>query len=306
MITVFGSLNVDYVFQVAHLPTPGETVLATDMVMLPGGKGGNQALAAAKAGAEVRMVGAVGEDGLRDIVLTGLQAAGVDTQRVKTSTRSTGTAAINVDNHGENAIVVHSGANYDVSAVQLTCEILQPGSLLLMQMELPLSVMATAVRIAAKAKASIIWNLAPMQPIELDLLQQIDYLIVNEVELTQLVSYLGGDPATDTATQARYAAGKSKARIIVTLGARGCLAINGDQQISVPALPLEPIDTVGAGDAFAGAFSAALASAKSLDQAIVWGCVAGGLACLQTGAQSALPSASQITERVPELTATSN
>ena len=186
MITVFGSLNVDYVFQVAHLPAPGETVLATNMEVLPGGKGGNQALAAAKAGAKVNMVGAVGKDGLGDIAMAGLMAAGVNTSAVTQSLKPTGTAAINVDAAGENAITVSAGANLEATGESLDASQLNPQTTLLLQMEVSMSAMTDLIQQCRAVVANIVWNLAPMQSIELTVLQQVDYLIVNEGELAQL------------------------------------------------------------------------------------------------------------------------
>ena len=156
MITVFGSLNVDYVFQVAQLPAPGETVLAANMEVLPGGKGGNQALAAAKAGAKVHMVGAVGKDGLGDIAMAGLIAAGVDTSAVIQNLKPTGTAAINVDSLGENAITVSSGANLEATGKSLDATQLNSQTILLLQMEV---VCAMAYSRLSPAKSHLVLTL---------------------------------------------------------------------------------------------------------------------------------------------------
>ena len=190
MITVFGSLNVDYIFQVPQLPAPGETVLASNMQVLPGGKGANQAVAAARAGAKVSMVGAVGRDALSKIALAGLLDAGVDTSAVALSTMPTGTAAINVDAQGENAITVSSGANLDARGDSLDEKNLTPRTTVLLQMEIPMNAMADLIQRARAKEARIIWNLAPMQNVDLALLKQVDCLIVNEVELNQLHSEL--------------------------------------------------------------------------------------------------------------------
>ena len=307
MITVFGSLNVDYVFQVAQLPAPGETVLATNMEVLPGGKGGNQALAAAKAGAKVHMVGAVGKDGLGDIAMAGLIAAGVNTSAVTQSLKPTGTAAINVDAAGENAITVSAGANLEATGESLDASQLNPQTTLLLQMEVSMSAMTDLIQQCRAVVANIVWNLAPMQSIELTVLKQVDYLIVNEGELAQLHADLhnssdsGDSASTGAEQQAQDVVALTGQSIVVTLGADGTLAVHENSVLKVPALPISPIDTVGAGDAFTGAFTAAIDAGVSFHQAMRWGSVAGGLACLETGAQSALPTRAQILERLAEL-----
>ena len=307
MITVFGSLNVDYVFQVAQLPAPGETVLATNMEVLPGGKGGNQALAAAKAGAKVNMVGAVGKDGLGDIAMAGLMAAGVNTSAVTQSLKPTGTAAINVDAAGENAITVSAGANLEATGESLDASQLNPQTTLLLQMEVSMSAMTDLIQQCRAVVANIVWNLAPMQRIELTVLQQVDYLIVNEGELAQLHADLhngsdsGDSASTGAEQQAQDVVALTGQSIVVTVGADGTLAVHENSVLRVPALPISPIDTVGAGDAFTGAFTAALDAGETFLQAMRWGNVAGGLACLETGAQSALPTRALILERLAEL-----
>ena len=307
MITVFGSLNVDYVFQVAQLPAPGETVLATNMEVLPGGKGGNQALAAAKAGAKVHMVGAIGKDGLGAIAIAGLMAAGVNTSAVTQSLKPTGTAAINVDAAGENAITVSAGANLEATGESLDASQLNPQTTLLLQMEVSMSAMTDLIQQCRAVVANIVWNLAPMQRIELTVLQQVDYLIVNEGELAQLHADLhngsdsGDSASTGAEQQAQDVVALTGQSIVVTLGADGTLAVHENSVLRVPALPISPIDTVGAGDAFTGAFTAALDAGETFLQAMRWGNVAGGLACLETGAQSALPTRALILERLAEL-----
>ena len=307
MITVFGSLNVDYIFQVLQLPAPGETVLASNMQVLPGGKGANQAVAAARAGAKVRMVGAVGRDGLSEIALAGLLDAGVDTSAVAQSTKPTGTAAINVDAQGENAITVSSGANLDARGDSLDEKNLTPRTTVLLQMEVPMTAMADLVQRAHRKEACIVWNLAPMQSVDLALLKQVDCLIVNEGELNQLHSEFhqtrepNNDSTKDVEQKAWDIFTLTRQSVVVTLGANGTLAIHNNTLLTVPALAISPVDTVGAGDAFTGAFTAALDRGEIFSVALRWGNVAGGLACLETGAQSSLPTAAKIAEHLAAL-----
>ena len=307
MITVFGSLNVDYIFQVPQLPAPGETVLASNMQVLPGGKGANQAVAAARAGAKVCMVGAVGRDGLSEIALAGLLDVGVDTSAVAQSPKPTGTAAINVDAQGENAITVSSGANLDARGDSLNEENLTPRTTLLLQMEAPMTAMADLIQRARKKEACIVWNLAPMQSVDLSLLKQVDCLIVNEGELNQLHSEFHPIPkpnhcsAKDVEQKAWDIFTLTGQSVVVTLGANGTLAVHNNTLLTVPALAISPVDTVGAGDAFTGAFTAALDRGETFLVALRWGNVAGGLACLETGAQSSLPTAAKISEHLAAL-----
>ena len=307
MITVFGSLNVDYIFQVSQLPAPGETVLASNMQVLPGGKGANQAVAAARAGAKVSMVGAVGRDALSKIALAGLLDAGVDTSAVALSTMPTGTAAINVDAQGENAITVSSGANLDASGDSLDEKNLTPRTTVLLQMEVPMTAMADLVQRARKKESRIVWNLAPMQCVDLALLKQVNCLIVNEVELNQLHSEFhqtlgpNNGSAKDVEQKAWDIFTLTRQSVVVTLGAKGTLAVHNNTLLTVPALAISPVDTVGAGDAFTGAFTAALDRGETFPVALRWGSVAGGLACLETGAQSSLPTAAQISEHLAAL-----
>ena len=307
MITVFGSLNVDYIFQVSQLPAPGETVLASNMQVLPGGKGANQAVAAARAGAKVSMVGAVGRDALSKIALAGLLDAGVDTSAVALSTMPTGTAAINVDAQGENAITVSSGANLDASGDSLDEKNLTPRTTVLLQMEVPMTAMADLVQRARKKESCIVWNLAPMQCVDLALLKQVNCLIVNEVELNQLHSEFhqtlgpNNGSAKDVEQKAWDIFTLTRQSVVVTLGAKGTLAVHNNTLLTVPALAISPVDTVGAGDAFTGAFTAALDLGETFPVALRWGNVAGGLACLETGAQSSLPTKAQISEHLAAL-----
>ena len=231
MITVFGSLNVDYIFHVNHLPQPGQTLLASDLAILPGGKGGNQALAAAKAGAEVRMVGATGRDGLGQIALAGLQANGVNTAHVVQVDQATGTASINVDAAGENTIVVFSGANGAVSHTHLDGGGLDDTTILLLQFEVPGAAMERRLLQAAKtAGAKVIWNLAPMGAVTLTLLKNIDYLLVNEGELTELCSALGlsdaGKYGLNNIDRITAVAEQTDQSIVVTLGAQGLFGLS--------------------------------------------------------------------------------
>ncbi|MGF1592145.1 MAG: ribokinase [Kiloniellaceae bacterium] len=294
MITVFGSLNADLVCRVAHLPAPGETVTGPDYTVVPGGKGANQALAAARAGAQVRMVGAVGRDGFREAALSGLKQGGVDLSALTDSDRPTACAFIGVDPRGENQIIVASGANLDARADQLSSLRLGAGDLLLLQMEVPHEENWKAVAIAKAAGAAVVLNLAPTGTVPPEVLRQIDVLIVNETEARQLAAQLGLPETTPEDIGARLAA-DFVAQCIVTLGAEGVAACGTEGSFRLPALQkIEVVDTTAAGDAFVGGFAAARDEGAPLQTALTWGVAAGGLACRSLGAQSSLPGRAEI------------
>ncbi|MFP6748636.1 MAG: ribokinase [Alphaproteobacteria bacterium] len=297
MIIVFGSIGLDIVQSVRHLPRPGETILTTDYVMLPGGKGANQALAAARAGAEVGFVASIGDDDFGRRALFNLERAGIDLSGVAHAARPTACATVAVDSQGENQIVVSSGANLDTAAAQLTA---RPGDLVLQQMEIPATEIWAGIDRAEAIGARAILNAAPFQPIPPAQLAKLDVLIVNEVEAAMLAGDLGLDPA-----HPRRACAQVRDRFnltaVLTLGGQGALAFAPDATLRACALPLRAIDTVGAGDAFVGAFVAAMAAEQSLADCLRWGSVAGGLTCLQPGAQDGIPDLAAILERQGEI-----
>jgi len=293
MITVFGSLNADLVCPVAELPAPGETVTGPAYSVVPGGKGANQALAAARAGAAVRMVGAVGRDAFRDAALSGLKGGGVDISAVKASDRQTACAFIAVGARGENLIIVASGANLDARAEQLSGLDMTRDDLLLLQMEVSPEENWRAVEIAKAAGAGVVLNLAPAGAVPPEVLRHLDFLIVNETEARQLAVQLGLAENDPEAIGAALAADFVD-HCIVTLGAEGVAAFGTSGSYRLPALAVEVVDTTAAGDAFVGGFAAALHQGETREAALTPGVVTGGLACRRLGAQTSLPSRAEI------------
>jgi ribokinase len=286
MILVFGSINVDILVPVPHLPAPGETVLGGDYALLPGGKGANQALAARRAGAQVRLAGAVGADSFADIALAGLGRDGVDTSLVRTAKTPTGCALIMVGEGGENLIAVAPGANRSVHAEQVPDGLLGPRTLLLAQMEVPFAETQKLIRRVRAYGGSCMLNLAPALPIDPALLPELDLLVANDGEAARL----GPEP--------REAARLLRRGLVVTRGAAGAQAYLPDGAlIAVPALPIAPVDTTGAGDTFVGVLAAGLDAGLPLASALRRASAAAGLACLARGAQAAMPVAAAI-ERV--------
>jgi len=294
MITVFGSLNADLVCQVPQLPMPGETVTGPSYTVVAGGKGANQALAAARAGAAVRMLGAVGQDAFAEAALASLREGGVDLSGiVESRSGRTACAFIGVDPAGQNLIIVASGANLETRAEQLHRAGLQPDDLLLLQMEVTHAENWKAVAVAKAAGARVVLNLAPAGAVPPETLRQIDFLVVNETEARQLGEQLGLAERTPQEIAARLAA-DFVAHCIVTLGAEGVAAYGAGGTHRLPALPVEVVDTTAAGDAFVGGFAAAIHQGQAMERALAQGVVTGGLACRKLGAQSSLPPRDEI------------
>jgi ribokinase len=283
MILVFGSINVDLLVPVPHLPAPGETVLGGDYQIAPGGKGANQALAARRAGASVTMAGAVGGDAFAEIGLSLLRRADVDLSLVATTARPTGCATITVDPAGENQIAVASGANLLATAAQVPDRMLGPDTGLVLQREVPAAENAVLIRRARERGACIVLNLAPAGPIAPAPLADIDFLIANEGE----AATLGGELTTISR--------ELRQGLVVTRGAAGAVALlPAGGEIAVPALKIIPVDTTGAGDTFVGVFAAGLGQGLALDLALRRASVAAALACFTVGAQPAMPDRAAI------------
>ncbi len=290
MILVFGSINADLIVPVPRLPRPGETVLGGDYGLHPGGKGANQALAARRAGAAVALAGAVGADRFADIALDRLRREGVDMRLVRVVEQPTGCAVIMVSKEGENMIAVAPGANMSVRSTQVPNELLGRDITLVAQMEVPPGETEILIRRVRARHGRVLLNLAPALPIEPALLGEIDLVIANESEATTL----GSDPA-------RFAM-RLRQGLVTTRGAAGSVAFLRDgMRLEVPALPIEPLDTTGAGDTFVGVLAAALDLGSTLEIAIREASAAAGLACLAHGAQTAMPDRAMIDAAASQL-----
>ena len=300
MIVVFGSINVDLTFRVARQPLPGETVLCPSYLASPGGKGANQAVAAARAGAPTAMIGCVGRDGFSETALDTMRGSGVDISHVATVDTPTGCAAISVDAAAENAIVVASGANRTVRATQTPDELLGPETILLMQMEVPLEQNWTLIKRARRRNAQIALNVAPAAAVPTSALDALDYLFVNEIEGRTIAasSGLGSASATDLP---RLLAERHDLTCVLTLGAAGAVLHGPDGGCEVPALAVEALDTTGAGDTFVGAMAAGLHAGLSAHEAARRGSVAAAIACTREGAQTGIPYSGEIEDSLPRL-----
>lgn len=288
-MAVVGSLNLDLVVPVPHHPSPGETVLGGDAFRNPGGKGANQAVAAARLGQPTAMIGRVGGDEAGSTLISALQAAGVDASRVvRTPGAPTGIALISVDERGENAIVVSPGANSRVTPadVEASEDILGSAGVLLLQLEIPIE---TVVAAARAASGTVILNPAPARSIPPSLLEAVDVIVPNRSELAVLAG-AGAEPADDGQTARLAARIQGPGAVVVTLGADGAMVVEGGRTERIPAIPVEPVDTTAAGDAFCGALADALVRGKPLGEAARWAGRAAAVACTRPGAQPSLPS----------------
>jgi ribokinase len=293
VITVVGSINLDLIATVGRLPGPGETVPGGDFKSAPGGKGANQALAAARAGAQVRMVGAVGKDAFAGEAVAYLKGGGVDLSGVAEIQAATGIALILVGGDGENMIAVVPGANGSVVPGDLTKAQFNKGDVVLLQHEIPLATVDAALEAARKAGAVTMLNTAPFRAEAASFVGKADYVVANETEFDLYAEALSL-PAGERPVRMGAFARSTGATVIVTLGGDGVLAAKGDELIHVDALKITPVDTVGAGDTFCGYLAAGLSSGLDLKDALRRAAAAGSLACLKPGAQPAIPLAAEV------------
>ncbi|ALC23783.1 ribokinase [Streptomyces pristinaespiralis] len=288
-IVVLGSTNMDLVAFVAHAPERGETVTGREFRTVPGGKGANQAVAAARAGGEVAMIGAVGSDAFGPQLRHTLESCGVDTDLLRTAEGPSGTAHIVVNDEGGNAIVVIPGANGTVTALAPGEEaLIATADTLLLQLELPLSAVLDGAEAARRHGVRIVLTPSPAQPLPPELLAATDLLVPNEHEA-----------ATITGIADHHAAAQELLRqvpeVVITLGSAGCLyAARGTEPISVPAPAVHAVDTTAAGDTFVGALAVALGEKKPPRQCLAWACAAAALSVQRPGASSSMPYRAEI------------
>jgi ribokinase len=290
-IAVVGSLNMDIVLRVPRAPGGGETVMAESLHHIPGGKGGNQAVACARQGARVHLLGRVGDDAHGAALRAALDADGIDHAGVQTDTEApTGVACITVESTGENRIVVVGGANarFAIDADALDTA-LRGADGLLLQFEVPLPQVQAAAARARQAGCPVVLNPSPMQPIPDTLWRLVDTLVANEVEAALFADCEVRTPE-DAAHAARLLRALGPDRVVVTLGAAGAVACDGSGCRHHPGLRVQAVDTTAAGDTFLGALTVALARGESLDLAVQTGVRAAALCVTRPGAQPSIPT----------------
>jgi ribokinase len=292
-IVVIGSLNADLVVKSPRFPQPGETISGEDLQIIPGGKGANQAVAAARQGVEVAMVGRVGSDSFGPFLVENLKSNQVDTSHVTVDNSATGTAIIVVDANGQNSIVLSPGANGNVSPADVDSASFSDFGLLLLQLEIPIPTVLHAAQQARANGLTVILNPAPAKSLPAELISTVDILIPNESELTLLT----GLPVNDAASAEKAAKEILKQgvkTVIVTLGSKGALLVTSTQVTQVDTYKVNVVDTTAAGDAFIGGFASAMLSGRSLEDSVRYGCACGALATTKFGAQPSLPTREEV------------
>jgi ribokinase len=289
-IVVIGGLNMDLIVRVPHLPRAGETVTGDDLLRAPGGKGGNQAVAAARLGATVEMIGRVGHDAFGRELSRGLLDSSVSTRWVLGCERPTGAALIFVDARGENTIAVAPGANLSLLPEDIPNRVIERCDVLVAPLEVPLPSIEEAFRLARLAGARTVLNAAPAQPVPGPLLALTDVVICNEVELGSMVGHV----VSDEAKAARELRSFADQVVVVTLGEHGALAVVDGDVVSQPAYSVDVVDTTGAGDAFVAGFVLGQWWSAGVSAALRWGCAAGGLAAMRAGAQPSMPEVAAV------------
>jgi len=296
MITVIGSLNMDLVINTKRIPRPGETVLGKSFKQVPGGKGGNQADAAAKLGADVHLIGCVGDDAMGVLLMNSLKADGVTVDAISVKAKTaTGVAAIIVEDSGDNAITVAPGANYELTPqdIESLRPLLADSAILLLQLEIPLDTVKTALKIGKSAGNMTILNPAPASDLDDEILNSVDILTPNETELEFLTGH-----KTETLAQIEDAGksllAKGVRQLVVTLGQNGCMHIDQSGAKHYNAYKVKAIDTTAAGDSFNAALAVYLDAGKSMEDAIAFALKVGAMTVTKEGAQTSLPLKSEV------------
>lgn len=291
-VVVLGSLNTDLVMRTERFPEPGETITAQSFQTFIGGKGLNQAIAAARQGARVSMIGRVGDDSFGETLRAIAGREGIMTERLLVTPGVTsGVANIIVDDKAENVILLSAGANGRVTPedVSAASDLIASADVLLVQLEIPLDAVVAGAALARRHGVKMLLVPAPAKPLPNELLANVDVLVPNRVEISAVLAA----PSHDVEVDARRALAIGARTVVVTLGSRGALVLDGPsgeaKALRVPAFPVKAIDTTGAGDAFAGGLAVALAAGEPLPQAVRRAAASGALACTVMGAEPSLP-----------------
>lgn len=288
MITVIGSLNMDLVVQMGIFPKQGETILGKDFQTIPGGKGANQAIAAARLGSEVTMIGCVGSDSFGEKLRTVLQQEHVQTEAMTSVSAPTGIANILLYNN-DNRIIVLPGANYELKPAHIEAakEIIQKSQMVIMQLEIPVETTAYAIKLCKEANVPVLLNPAPAANFDVQWMEDITYITPNETECVEIF----GDNIEQVLE-------KYPNKMIMTLGSDGARYFDGEYPIHVPGYMTRAIDTTGAGDTFNGALAYALVEGQSLDQAVYFANIAASLSVEEFGAQGGMPTLGAVYARI--------
>ncbi len=295
-LCVLGSVNMDIVLRVPRLPQRGETLHCSEIAHIPGGKGANQAVGAARLGMKVHMIGAVGSDEHGTTLLRGLAANGVGTKAIARLEGNSGLAFINVDEQANNTIVLAGGANQKVTLpiVEQHGDLIEQSAALLVQLEIPLDSVVRGIELANQSRVPVFVNAAPAYRLSEGVLAGVDYLIVNETEAGVLLN--GEMPTANNAVDAAVAlCGLGVKHAIITLGEHGAVLAGANLRLRVPACRVRVVDSTAAGDAFVAAFLVGtIRMRRGLEEALQLGCAAGAAACTVFGAQPSLPTLDRV------------
>ena len=290
-ITIIGSLNIDHILKVTNLPLKGETVSSKTLTISEGGKGANQAIAISRLGLGVEIIGKIGRDKYGEMLINNLKKCNVGISGLIVSNLKTGSAFITVDRKGDNLIVIFSGANSELKIRDLRIKekIIKESDIIILQQEIPKEVVSFSINYAHRLKKICILNYSPVRKIEKKVLNKVDYLIVNEIELSQLIGYPVNQKNAEELIRKTHIFFINN--IILTLGSKGSICLTADNRlIRVPSHRVNAIDSTGAGDAFIGGFVYGLSTFKNIKESIIYGNAAGALAVTKFGAQTSFPN----------------
>ncbi|SHM47391.1 ribokinase [Halanaerobium congolense] len=299
-ILVIGSMNMDLVVETERYPEEGETIIGGEFQQIPGGKGANQALAAAKLGKDVEFIGACGDDSFAPKLKSSLKNGGAKIDHIfEIEGVSTGVAVITVDKNGNNRIIVSPGANYELlpEKIEKIRDKIIEAEIILLQLEIPLNTIEKIVEIASKNKTKIILDPAPAQKLSDSILEKIDYLLPNEGELDLLLKDIKTKSRSE---KIKLLLEKGVKNIVVTEGEKGINYYGQEKEIHLDTLKVKAVDTTAAGDVFAGAFAASLTAEKDLEKALQFAVQAAAYSVTKIGAQSSIPDKKELTEFLAE------
>lgn len=296
-ICVIGSLNMDLVIHTPKLPVMGETVIGSGFMTIPGGKGANQAVAAARLGGDVTMIGHVGDDAFGNSLKQNLQVNGVDVRHVKIMRNIPTGIAVIIIKDGDNFIILDPGTNFTITAKDIieAENVIRNSDILLLQMEIPQEAIEQAVDIANQYGVKVLLNPAPARNMSDDFLAKVDIITPNESEC-ELITGMALKSIKDAGEAVKYLRGKGINQVIVTLGSRGVIYNNKNQILHKPVHEVSVVDTTAAGDSFTGALAVALTNGKSIDEAVDFANASGALTVMKKGAQTSLPHKQEVEE----------
>jgi ribokinase len=290
-ILVIGSLNMDLVTMSSRHPKLGETIIGKSFLQIPGGKGGNQAVAIAKLGGDVTMFGCVGDDSYGEKLIAGLKENNINTKYIKKSKKNTGIAAIVVDDNADNTIIVVPGANFELTKkdIDKNIELIKNTDMVLLQLEIPLDVVEYILKKSKEYNKITVLNPAPAEKLSMDIIKNVDYLVPNETEL-ELLSGMPANSQEEVLAATKKLMDMGVKNLIVTMGKNGSVFVGEDKVVKIGIHRVKAVDPTAAGDSFIGGVLRMLAEGKEIEEAMEFGARVGAITVTKEGAQSSLPT----------------